>query len=104
MKNARFFTYIFHIFIFSCSSISTSEFQSEPVKSSVTKEKPNNAEWKQWQHLDVVEDSLVGVSLNKAYGLISDKKVDTTIIAVLDTRFISGKIMVMLMIFMVGIS
>ncbi|MGH1384459.1 S8 family serine peptidase [Kordia sp.] len=40
-----------------------------------------------WQHKDIIEDSIPGISLDKAYReLLDTKKGDTIIIAVIDTR------------------
>ena len=40
-----------------------------------------------WQHKDIIEDSIPGISLDKAYReLLGTKKGDTVIIAVIDTR------------------
>ena len=40
-----------------------------------------------WQHKDILEDSIPGISLDKAYReLLTNKKGDTVIIAVIDTR------------------
>ncbi|MCH2195652.1 S8 family serine peptidase, partial [Kordia sp.] len=48
----------------------------------LTKEEKQN-----WQHKDILEDSIPGVSLDKAYReLLTNKKRDTVIIAVIDTR------------------
>lgn len=46
----------------------------------------NKKEKENWQHRDILEDSIPGISLDKAYReILSHQKVDTIIVAVLDT-------------------
>lgn len=53
----------------------------ESIKSNLSNEEKRN-----WQHKDIVEDSIIGISLDKAYTeLLNGKQCDTLIVAVLDT-------------------
>jgi len=78
------------LFFISCSTYKNNNYQNKFVKSSISKGKLVAEDWKDWQHKDIEKDSITGLSLDRAYALLKDKKADTTIIAVLDTRLING--------------
>ncbi|WP_430408580.1 S8 family serine peptidase [Kordia sp.] len=88
MKLLFIYCTLFHFV--SYSSVSQNQIKFSPIKSSVSKKKLSNQDWSDWLHKDIEDDSIAGISLDKAYKLLTNKKVDTTIIAVLDTRLING--------------
>jgi len=76
-------------FLVSCSK--SYIYKTESVTSiTVVKPKSSKLTIEQvnvWQHKDIINDSIPGISLDKAYSkLLENKKCDTTIIAVIDTR------------------
>ncbi|MFL1896015.1 S8 family serine peptidase [Aquimarina sp. 2-A2] len=52
-----------------------------PKKSELTVHEKNN-----WQHKDYIEDTIPGVSTQKAYSLLKGKQATTVVIAILDTE------------------
>jgi subtilisin family serine protease len=51
------------------------------------KKQLSNAEWQDWQHKDISEDSIAGISLEKTYKeLLQNKKGDAVIVAIVDMR------------------
>ncbi|WP_405208164.1 S8 family serine peptidase [Aquimarina sp. LLG6339-5] len=77
--------FIFLLLIISCKSVhiesSTNSFVIINSKKSITKQ-----ELIHWQHKDIINDTIPGISLDKAYNdMLKYKKGDTVIVAVIDT-------------------
>ncbi len=88
--NLKFFAVLFctSIFLFTCGSsgsiVSTpvENVDSSPLKVSLLTEVELNT----WSHLDLIKDTIPGMSVNKAYAeLIKNKKGKTVIVAVIDS-------------------
>ncbi|WP_299900101.1 S8 family serine peptidase [uncultured Aquimarina sp.] len=82
---SRAIKFIFLLLIISCRSVNiesnTNSFVIVHNKKSITKQ-----ELIHWQHKDIINDTIPGISLDKAYNeLINYKKGDTVIVAVIDT-------------------
>src|SRR6056300_1660027 len=74
--------------IYGCGS--TADILSTPVENIDTSplkvSELTEAEKKQWGHLDLVKDTVPGISVNKAYSeLIKNKKGQKVLVAVLDS-------------------
>lgn len=83
-KIKRYIFFILFIISFGCSTIKTTDYIS--YNSTSIKTKLSDKEKINWQHKDIIDDSIPGISLDKAYKeLLFDKKGDTVIVAVLDT-------------------
>ncbi|MEM6719881.1 MAG: S8 family serine peptidase [Bacteroidota bacterium] len=82
----KLFFLLFSFIIIGCTISKSNETKYvvdniENVKDDLTKQEKYN-----WQYKDVFEDSIAGISLNKAYReLLINKHCDTIIVAVLDT-------------------
>ncbi|WP_298419513.1 S8 family serine peptidase [uncultured Kordia sp.] len=74
------------LLLYSYSAISQNQFQFVPVKNAVSKQKLTNKEWAEWQHKDIIDDSIPGISLDKAYQFLKTKKHSSIIVAVIDSE------------------
>lgn len=83
---------IFCFFLCSCSLLNTKQSRKlnlVDVSSKLNKVKQlTKTEKQNWQHKDIIEDTIAGISLDKAYRVLKldDKYSDTIIVAVLDMR------------------
>lgn len=59
----------------------------KPVYSESLTDKNDTLKTKEWIHLDPVDDSLAGISLNKAYQLLDGRPSNTVLVAVIDSGF-----------------
>ena len=69
----------------SLHSVAVPEGSSEAVIIPAKKGSMTEAEIQQWPHADIYQDSIPGMSLEKAYAFIADKKGTTVILGVLDS-------------------
>jgi len=86
-----YYKYLFIILcccvIVACASLQNHSIKLQIITATFAKNKPLTEEEKiHWQHKDIIEDTIPGISLDKCYReLLSEKKGDTIIVAVLDT-------------------
>ena len=83
MKNSKF-----HAFLVFSILLITNGFAQESFKSDGLKAKKGTmteAEIQAWPHMDLVKDSIPGMSLQKAYDFLADKKGETVVIAIIDS-------------------
>jgi subtilisin family serine protease len=66
-------------------SVAVPEGSSQAVAIPAKKGQMNEKEIQQWPHADIYQDSIPGMSLEKAYAFIADKKGTTVILGVLDS-------------------
>ena len=59
----------------------------KPVYSESLTDKNDTLKTKEWIHLDPVDDSLAGISLNKAYQLLDGRPSKTVLVAIIDSGF-----------------
>ena len=74
--------------IAACTSSKSTLQKPQTITATFTKKKAlTQAEKKNWHFKDIYEDSIPGISLDKAYSeLLKNKKGDTIIVALLDNR------------------
>lgn len=71
-----------------CKSISNIAVPTGSLVAVATSEKKiplTDAESQNWQHLDLVKDSIPGMSVDKAYDFLKDKKGTTVVVGVIDS-------------------
>ena len=90
MKNI-IYTCIFLIFLSSCKTLKvTGEFLDNPPNVVPKIALSTDLNRNNWQHLDPINDSVPGMSVDKAYKeLIKDSEGKTVVVAVLDTGTVS---------------
>ncbi len=86
-----FYVFLVLLMFYNCKNydhLSSKKEKSETVDIKIKTSKLTSSEWKNWQHKDYDEDTIVGVSLDKAYEkILSNKKYsDTIIVALIDGR------------------
>ncbi|MFK7750307.1 MAG: S8 family peptidase [Kordia sp.] len=81
-------TLLLSCIITACTSSKITVQKPQAITASFIKTKPLTKDEKQnWQHKDIIEDTIAGISLDKAYReLLKNKKGDTVIVAVIDMR------------------
>ena len=67
----------------SISNIAVPTGSSVAVATSEKKMPLTDAESQNWQHLDLVKDSIPGMSVDKAYDFLKDKKGTTVVVGVI---------------------
>lgn len=79
-----------HFFILLCCllfSCSTNKIIDNIENPYIKKVKFSEQEWKNWQHKDIQDDSIAGVSIDKAYAeIIKNKQAKEVVVAIIDTR------------------
>lgn len=90
MKNVRSISYALGLLILAsgCKTISNIPVpMGEPalVNAVAKKGKLTEIQEKNWGHLDIMTDSIPGMSLDKAYDFVKDKKGVTVVVAVVDS-------------------
>lgn len=80
----RFFTLLFSFFLcLSCNQKAVFSYDKTTLKTDSLSFKN---ELLHWHHKDIESDTIAGISLNKAYDYLKNKKGDTIIVAVIDTE------------------
>ena len=92
MKTNRFLLILASIAILSsCSSTKNIHKKAVPEGSAAAVNVPakkgtlTDAELNAWPHADIYKDSLPGMSLERAYDFVSDKKGTTVIVGIIDS-------------------
>ncbi|MGH1384463.1 S8 family serine peptidase [Kordia sp.] len=87
MKSLKLLVILFCCIIVACTSSKSALQKPQIITIAYTKKKAlTETEKQNWQHKDIIEDSIAGISLDKAYNeILSHKKTDTIVVAVLDT-------------------
>lgn len=90
MRNTRSLSYALGLLILTagCKTISNVPVpmgDPTPVSAVAKKGKLTEVEEQNWGHLDIMKDSIPGMSLDKAYDFIKDKKGVTVVVAVVDS-------------------
>lgn len=86
MKNLKYYTFCF-VFLFIISH-GYSQLKQTFINSNgaiAKKGTMTETEMQSWPHMDIIKDSVPGMSLQKAYEFLADKKGDKVIIAIIDS-------------------
>ena len=86
MKNLKYYTFCF-VFLFIISH-GYSQLKQTFINSNgaiAKKGTMTETEMQSWPHMDIINDSVPGMSLQKAYEFLADKKGDKVIIAIIDS-------------------
>ena len=86
MKNLKYYTFCF-VFLFIISH-GYSQLKQTFINSNgaiAKKGTMTETEMQSWPHMDIIKDSIPGMSLQKAYEFLADKKGDKVIIAIIDS-------------------
>ncbi|WP_298424315.1 S8 family serine peptidase [uncultured Kordia sp.] len=88
MKSLQpFILFLMCSFLIACSSIQPTIKQSQTITSTFSKKQAlTDEEKKDWHFKNIYTDSIPGISLDKAYDFLKDKKGDTIIVALIDTE------------------
>ena len=75
------------LFVTSCGSIKNKEVPAMDISVSVTAKQGALSEeaHNSWGHADLLQDTIPGISLDKAYEFLADKEGETVIVAVIDS-------------------
>lgn len=86
MKNLKFYAFCFvSIFIFSNGFSQSKQTFIKPNGIVAKKGTMTETEIQSWPHMDIIKDSVPGMSLEKAYDFLANKKGEKVILAIIDS-------------------
>ena len=87
MKSLKLLIILLCYVIVACTSSKSTLQEPQIITAAFAKKKAfTETEKKNWHFKDIYEDSIPGISLNKTYDFLKDKKGDTIIVVIIDVE------------------